>query len=140
MPDTGSSPSSQSPIHQPKLPCPIADRDKAHAMAALFPVVYILASQRNGTLYIGVTSDLVGRISVHKQALLPGFTSRHGVNRLVDFENHGTMLEAIASEKQLKKCARFRKIALIEQFNPTWRDLYFEVSGLVDPDTIERLV
>lgn len=109
-------------------------------MAALLPVVYILASQRNGTLYIGVTSDLIGRISVHKQALLPGFTSRYGVDRLVYFEDHDTMLDAIAREKQLKKWPRVRKIALIEQFNPGWRDLYFEVSGLVDPDKIERLV
>ena len=107
-------------------------------MATLFPMVYILASQRNGTLYIGVTSDLIGRISLHKQNLLPGFTSRYGVHRLIYFEELGTMIEAIAREKQLKKWPRARKISLIENFNPDWREMYYEVSGLADPDKIER--
>jgi putative endonuclease len=101
-------------------------------------MVYILASQRNGTLYIGVTSNLIGRISIHKQNLIAGFTSRYGVHRLVYFEEHATMNDAIAREKRLKKCPRAGKIALIESCNPDWHDLYTEVSGLIDPDRLER--
>jgi putative endonuclease len=72
------------------------------------PCVYILASARNGTLYIGVTSDLVGRMSVHIQDLLPGFTASYRVHRLVYYEMHATMEAAIAREKQLKKWNRQR--------------------------------
>jgi len=99
------------------------------------PAVYILASRRNGTLYIGVTSDFITRISEHKQDLIEGFTKRYGVHRLVHIEMFPTMDEAIAREKQLKKWSRARKIALIEEDNPDWRDLYPELSGLVDPDS-----
>jgi putative endonuclease len=97
------------------------------------PAVYILASRRNGTLYIGVTSDLTGRISEHKQDLVEGFTKRYGVHDLVYTEFLPTMAEAIAREKQLKKYRRAEKIALVERANPAWRDLYTEYSGLVDP-------
>ena len=94
------------------------------------PAVYILASRRNGTLYVGVTSDLVGRISEHKQSLIDGFTKRYGVHTLVHFEIFDEMEAAIRREKQLKKWPRARKLALIEVANPTWRDLYWEASGL----------
>ena len=98
------------------------------------PAVYILASQRNGTLYIGVTSDFVGRISVHKQDLIDGFTKRYGVHRLVYIEMHDTMVDAIKREKQLKAWRRAWKIELIERENTEWRDLYPELSGLENPD------
>jgi putative endonuclease len=92
------------------------------------PVVYILASRRNGTLYIGVTSDLVKRAYEHKQDLVEGFTKRYGVHELVYFEMHEDMVSAIAREKQLKKWNRAWEIELIEQRNPEWRDLYAELT------------
>jgi len=89
--------------------------------------VYILASRRNGTLYIGVTSDLVKRAYEHKQDLVEGFTKRYGVHELVYFEMHEDMVSAITREKQLKKWNRAWKIELIKQRNPEWRDLYAEL-------------
>lgn len=87
------------------------------------PTVYILASGKNGTLYIGVTSDLEGRLQQHKMKLVPGFTQRYGVCGLVWFEEHGDMSGAILREKQLKKWNRAWKIRLIEESNPLWEDL-----------------
>jgi putative endonuclease len=100
------------------------------------PAVYILASGRNGTLYIGVTSDLIGRISIHKQGLIEGFARRYGVHQLVHFEFFQTMDEAIRREKQLKKWPRAKKLELVNRCNPFWRDLYSEMSGLVDPASL----
>jgi putative endonuclease len=91
------------------------------------PAVYIMAGQRNGTLYVGVTSDLVQRVSQHKSGDLPGFTECYGCKRLVRFELHGDMLTAIAREKQIKGGSRARKFALIEASNPNWRVLYDEI-------------
>ena len=88
------------------------------------PAVYILASQRNGTLYIGVTSHLVQRIWQHKNDLVEGFTEKYGVHGLVHFELLDDMPSAITREKQLKKWNRAWKIALIEKQNPTWQDLW----------------
>ena len=88
------------------------------------PAVYILASQRNGTLYVGVTSNLVQRVWQHKNDLAQGFTRQYGVHALVCFELHDTMLEAISREKQLKGGLRAKKVALIEALNPAWGDLY----------------
>ncbi|CAM3364923.1 GIY-YIG nuclease family protein [Polaromonas hydrogenivorans] len=88
------------------------------------PAVYILASQRNGTLYIGVTSNLVQRIWQHKNDLVAGFTEKYGVHGLVYFELLDDMLSAITREKQLKKWNRAWKLALIEKQNPTWQDLW----------------
>jgi putative endonuclease len=93
-------------------------------MREFAPAVYMLASRRNGTLYIGVTSDLPGRIWEHREAKGSAFTSKYGVFTLVWFEMHATMDAAIAREKQLKNWRRAWKIALIEQDNPSWRDLY----------------
>jgi len=87
------------------------------------PGVYILASVRNGTLYIGVTSNLMGRIVQHRDGLTGGFTKRYGVKRLVWFQMADTMEAAITREKQLKVWRRAWKIALIEAENPAWRDL-----------------
>jgi putative endonuclease len=97
------------------------------------PAVYILASGRNETLYIGVTSDIVTRISAHKQNLIDGFTKRYNVHSLVYFEFYADMPTAIRREKQLKKWLRSQKVDLIERHNPGWRDLYGEISGLAPP-------
>ena len=91
------------------------------------PCVYILASQRNGTLYIGVTSNLVKRSWEHRNNVVKGFTKKYGVHRLVYYEVHGDMTSAISREKQLKKWNRAWKLRLIEERNPTWRDLWEEV-------------
>ncbi|RMB34313.1 putative endonuclease [Sphingomonas sp. PP-F2F-G114-C0414] len=87
------------------------------------PAVYIMASWRNGTLYIGVTSDLMARIVQHREGAFAGFTKRYAVNRLVWFAMADTMDAAITREKQLKVWKRSWKIELIETDNPTWRDL-----------------
>jgi putative endonuclease len=90
--------------------------------------VYILASRRNGTLYVGVTNDLVRRVSEHKSKLVPGFTRQYGVDQLVYFEEYGSILEARAREHAMKRWQRAWKIELIEKFNPTWRDLTNELA------------
>ncbi|MCX5567817.1 GIY-YIG nuclease family protein [Kaistia nematophila] len=92
------------------------------------PCVYILASARNGTLYIGVTSNLPQRIWQHREGLLEGFTRRYGIKTLVYFEVHDTMESAIRREKQMKLWKRDWKIELIERANPDWLDLYGEIS------------
>ena len=91
------------------------------------PCVYILASRRNGTLYVGVTSDLVKRVWEHKSDVVKGFTERYGVHVLVWFEQHDTMESAIAREKAIKEWKRRWKLGLIERQNPEWRDLYPEI-------------
>ena len=91
--------------------------------------VYILASRRSGTLYVGVTNDLVRRVSEHKLKEIKGFTSRYGVDRLVYFEEFGDPADAIGREKQLKKWERAWKIELIEASNPDWIDLYPQITG-----------
>ena len=91
------------------------------------PCVYILASERNGTLYIGVTSDLVKRVWEHKNDFVDGFTKRYGVHVLVWYEVHETMASAIAREKALKNWKRTWKLGLIETANPDWLDLYGEL-------------
>ena len=94
-----------------------------------YPTTYILASQRNGTLYIGVTSDPIQRIWQHRSHLAPGFTKRHGVTRLVWYEVHESMESAISREKQLKKWNRAWKIRLVEESNPYWNDLWPSLVG-----------
>jgi len=88
------------------------------------PAIYILANQRNGTLYIGVTSNLIRRVWEHKNDLVEGFTKRYKVHMLVYFEMLETMDAAIAREKQLKGVSRLKKLRLIESINPEWNDLY----------------
>jgi putative endonuclease len=88
------------------------------------PCVYILASRRNGTLYTGVTSDLVKRVWEHRSDLVEGFTKRYGVHCLVYFELHSEMAGAILREKQIKKWHRAWKIRLIERTNARWSDLW----------------
>ena len=91
------------------------------------PAVYILASKRNGTLYIGVTSDLVKRIWEHKNNIVEGFTKRYCVHQLVWYELHESMESAIVREKRLKEWKRKWKLELIESTNPNWHDLYFMI-------------
>jgi putative endonuclease len=91
--------------------------------------VYMLASRPRGTLYIGVTGDLVGRVFEHRSGTVPGFTCRYGVSRLVWFEVFDDVSAAIQREKTMKHWLRAWKIALIEQANPTWRDLYDEIAA-----------
>jgi putative endonuclease len=94
------------------------------------PAVYILTSVRNGTLYTGVTSNLVKRVWKHKNNVVPGFTQRYGVHTLVWFELHATMESAIKREKCNKEWKRKWKLALIEENNQNWHDLYDSITGL----------
>jgi putative endonuclease len=91
--------------------------------------VYILCSRTYGTLYVGVTSDLVKRVWQLKNDLVPGFTREHGVHRLVWYETHASILEAIAREKRIKRWHRDWKVNLIQSINPEWRDLYPEIAA-----------
>lgn len=100
----------------------------------MHPCVYILASRRNGTLYIGLTSNIVRRVQQHREKRLPGFTTKYNVTRLVYFEPCGTLEVARIREKRLKGWRRAWKIALIEEHNPEWQDLWH---GLVNADGSE---
>jgi putative endonuclease len=90
--------------------------------------VYILASRRNGTLYIGMTDDLVRRVWQHRAGVVPGFTMKYGVKMLVWYEQHETRESVLTRERQLKKWNRTWKLRLIEQMNPAWRDLWDELA------------
>lgn len=91
--------------------------------------IYILASKRNGTLYIGVTTDLVNRIYQHRTSTLPGFTRDHGIKMLVHYECYTCLESAIRREKAMKKWNRKWKLELIERDNPKWRDLWSDITG-----------
>ncbi|MDP1773274.1 MAG: GIY-YIG nuclease family protein [Methylobacter sp.] len=91
------------------------------------PYVYILASRRNGTLYVGVTSDLIKRVYQHRNDLVAGFTKRYKVHTLVWFEAHERMESAILREKEIKRWRRVAKLGLIEQANLEWRDLWADL-------------
>jgi len=93
------------------------------------PAVYILASERNGTLYTGVTSDLVARTWQHREHVVDGFTKRYKVTILVWYELHGSMDAAILREKQIKKWNRAWKLRLIQESNPRWNDLWSHIVG-----------
>jgi predicted GIY-YIG superfamily endonuclease len=88
------------------------------------PCVYIVANQRNGTLYTGVTSDLPKRTFEHRAGLIKGFSARYGCKKLIWYELHETMIDAITREKQIKAGSRAKKLSLIEDLNPDWTDLY----------------
>jgi putative endonuclease len=104
------------------------------------PCVYILASGTNGTLYVGVTSDIRARMAQHAQKLVPGFTARYGVTRLVYFELLETMEQAIRREKQLKEWQRIWKLRLIKQMNPGWLDLFDSYTGDIKPGLFDQSV
>jgi putative endonuclease len=91
--------------------------------------VYLLASRRNGTLYVGVTNDLTKRVWQHKQGLVEGFTKRYGIKMLVWYQQTESIEAAIVREKQIKKWNRDWKVELIEKNNPQWRDLYEEIAA-----------
>ena len=90
--------------------------------------VYILASRPGGALYVGVTNDLVRRVDEHKRGLVPGFTKRYGIDRLVYFEVYETAYQAIQREKNIKHWPRVYKTRLIGEKNSTWQDLYDEIA------------
>jgi putative endonuclease len=92
------------------------------------PAIYILANQRNGTLYVGVTSNLPARVWQHREGVAEGFTQKYDCKMLVYYEIHATMEAAITREKQLKGGSRQKKLTLIEGINPEWQDLYEEIS------------
>lgn len=94
-------------------------------MTTALNAVYILASRRNGTLYVGVTNNLIRRVWEHKQNLTNGFTKKYTVHTLVYYELYSDILHAIAREKEIKKWKRRWKLQLIEKNNPDWKDLYF---------------
>ena len=89
--------------------------------------VYILFSQRNGTLYVGATSNLIARIYEHKNKMIDGFTKKYNVDKLGYYEVHDDIVAAIAQEKRIKGGSRAKKMALIESMNPEWNDLYYEI-------------
>jgi putative endonuclease len=91
--------------------------------------VYILASRKHGTLYIGMTNDLLRRTYEHREGMIEGFTRRYGVKRLVYYETYQNVRDAIQREKALKEWRRDWKIALIERENPDWSDLYYGIAG-----------
>ena len=91
--------------------------------------VYIMTNKRNGTLYIGVTNDLVRRVWQHRQGAIPGFTKRYGLKRLVWFEQHASIEAAIRREKTMKSWPRAWKLAVIETGNPGWRDLWDDITA-----------
>ena len=91
--------------------------------------VYMLTNKNNTVIYIGITNDLVRRVYEHKQKIIKGFTSRYNVDKLVYYEKFTNINDAIVREKQLKAGPRKKKIELINNFNPEWKDLYDEISG-----------
>ena len=93
------------------------------------PAVYLLATGKRGTLYIGVTSNLLARTWQHREHMVEGFTKRYDVTKLVWYESHGTMDTAILREKKLKKWNREWKLRLVQEFNPEWRDLWDDIVG-----------
>ncbi len=90
--------------------------------------VYILASRPNGTLYVGVTADLIRRTYQHREGLIAGFTKEYGVKQLVWYEIHDDIMQAITREKQIKEWKRHWKLRLIHGFNPQWRDLFLDLA------------
>jgi putative endonuclease len=98
--------------------------------------VYIMASRRNGTLYTGVTTDLLRRVYEHREGVIPGFTQRYGVKMLVWYELHDDVVQAIAREKTIKRWRRAWKLALIETMNPDWLDLWDLLHAAVPNDDI----
>jgi putative endonuclease len=107
-------------------------------MRSKSPCVYVLASHPNGTLYIGVTSNLYARMAQHAQKLIPGFTSQYNVTQLVYYEMHETLDRAIAREKQLKEWRRLWELRLIEQMNPEWRNLFDPQTGEISSGPFDK--
>ncbi len=94
------------------------------------PAIYIMANKKKGTLYVGVTSNLIKRVYEHQNQLIPGFTTQYSCHLFVYYEIFETMIDAIRREKQLKGGSRAAKLKLIEMSNPTWEDLYSEICRL----------
>ena len=109
--------------HPPRH-CERSEATQNHMHSDKEPAVYLMASQRNGTLYVGVTTNLLTRVAQHRSGNPPGFTSRYNCKTLVWYELHADITAAIQREKQLKAGSRKKKLTLIESANPTWRDLH----------------
>lgn len=93
------------------------------------PAIYIMTNRRNGTLYVGVSTELVLRVYQHRESLVEGFTKRYGLARLVYYEWHADVASAIRREKRVKRWRREWKLRLVESMNPYWRDLWFDLVG-----------
>lgn len=119
------------PLAIPSSPChPLVGGDPVYNIPYMFDktyCVYILSSRKNGTLYIGMTDNLIRRVWEHKNKKVDGFTKKYGVYHLVYFEQHNNPESAIQREKQIKKWNRLWKIRLIEEKNPEWKDLYQDI-------------
>ena len=100
------------------------------------PAVYIMASKRNGTLYIGVTSNLLQRVWQHREGVVDGFTNTYDVKMLVWYEQHESMERAIRREQAMKKWNRAWKLKVIEATNPAWRDLWNDITGVAAEDAV----
>jgi putative endonuclease len=109
-----------------------------HTFRPKQPCVYFMASAPNGILYVGVTSCLSDRVAIHKQDLVDGFTKKYGVHRLVYYEMHETMEQAIRRETQIKKWKRAWKVRLIHEMNPEWKDLFNESWGSINDGPADR--
>lgn len=125
----GSGPGPRGPSRNDPCLAAMGYRRRRVSGAAVPYYVYLLASRRHGTLYLGVASDLVRRVSEHKTKAVSGFTAKYGVDRLVWFEAHDDPTDAIARERALKKWRRDWKIRLIEEQNPEWYDLFPGIVG-----------
>jgi putative endonuclease len=110
-------------------PLTIADQVGFRGRSIMSFFVYILANRRNGTLYVGMTDDLVKRVWMHKEEVLPGFTKDYDVKLLVWYEVHDSRESAFIRERQIKKWNRVWKLELIEKTNSSWRDLYDEIAN-----------
>jgi putative endonuclease len=102
--------------------------------------VYILASKRNGTLYTGVTDNLIRRVIEHKEKIMKGFTSKYNVDKLVYFEIHQYIYDAISREKNIKKWKREYKLNLIEENNKEWKDLFYDLASEEEICNIKELI
>ncbi|MGH7012432.1 MAG: GIY-YIG nuclease family protein, partial [Caulobacteraceae bacterium] len=107
----------------PLIPTKVGTQEKASARLLSMFFTYIVASGRNGTIYVGMTEDLIARVQQHKEKAFAGFTARYGVEKLVWFESHESREDAFRRERQIKEWKRLWKLQLIERENPNWRDL-----------------
>jgi putative endonuclease len=102
--------------------------------------VYILASKRNGTLYTGVTNNILRRVLEHKDKIIKGFTSKYGVDRLVYYENHKYINDAIKRESNIKAWNRKKKLELIETHNIEWKDIFYELASEIEIEEMRKLI
>jgi putative endonuclease len=102
--------------------------------------VYIVASKRNGTLYTGITNNLLRRVLEHKDKIIKGFTSKYGVDKLVYYEVHKYINDAIKRESYIKAWNRKKKLGLIETYNIEWKDLFYELASKIEIEEMKKLI